>query len=153
MAAGLFAAAFVGAARHDPDSAVARAAVDAGDAVRARTGLFARTTAVQVAARRRLRQLERERRRLDTDRETMIRELGEAVYRGLDQRADYVRSQLAWIDEQAAAKAAEVRAVEDEAHERIERAHLEVQPTEAAPAVADAPQGERATRGRSGEPK
>lgn len=131
----LLLAAFLGVARRKPDSALARASASAVEGVRARAGFAATSLSVRRDAQRTLRRLDRELRTLAADRERDLRDLGEAVYRGLDQRVEFLTARLRAAEEEAAAKEAERRRVVARTDEQLRRARLEVQPTEVAERV------------------
>jgi hypothetical protein len=133
-------AGFVSQTRRLPAEAsgVARASVAAIDAVRARAGAAVETVVAHGSARIELAALRRGIAELAAERGERIRELGEAVYEGNRAATKHLKKQLKEIDQGIKDKEAEMTNVTLEAHERIGRAQLQVQPTEIAP-VAEEP--------------
>src|SRR5262245_52249903 len=123
---------FLEAARRGSGSgaAVAKSTGNALGGVRARAGAAAGSVAIRGRATGRVIALRREVQRLAIVRRRLLFELGEAVYRGDDQAAKNAREQVKELDEVAAQREEEMRAVLAEAHERIEQRRLEVRPTE-----------------------
>jgi hypothetical protein len=131
LAAGvLFAVLFVAAARRAPDNAIARVGRRALETTRDRTGLAVEAVSVQSTARRELLRLRREVAELVAARAEAARTLGEAVYRGADEEAEKARDRMSELDRSRADKETEMRTVTARANERIQRAQLQVQPTE-----------------------
>jgi hypothetical protein len=123
-------AAFVEVARRKPDGAVARASVGAFGRVRARAGYTVDALAARSRARRDLMRLRRELLELDGDRERALRELGEAVYEGDRKGTKRLRAELAELDARSERKEAEMTTLAAETREQLERARLQVRPTE-----------------------
>ena len=94
---------------------------------RARFGLEA--VATRSTARRDLLRLRNERAALLAARDAAVRELGEAVYRGDGEATETQRRRVEELDGQIAEKEAEMTDTAASAVERIEQAHLEVEPT------------------------
>jgi hypothetical protein len=118
------------AARRRPEAAADGTPGRALGSLRARAGaatdvLLARTTARREILRRR-----KELMVLDSTRSDLTRELGEAVHRGDEARADEARARLDAVDEAMAAKQREIARIGEEAAEHVSRARLEVRPTE-----------------------
>jgi zinc-ribbon domain len=113
-----------------PGAAVARTSGDALGGVRARAGVAADSVATRGRATGRLIVLRREVQRLGNARRRLLSEFGEAVYRGDDRAAENAREQVKELDELAAEKEEEMRAVVAGAHDRIAQRRLEVRPTE-----------------------
>lgn len=118
------------AARRRPEAAADGTPGRALGSLRARAGaatdvLLARTTARREILRRR-----KELMVLDSARSDLTRELGEAVHRGDEARADEARARLDAVDEAMAAKQREIARIGEEAAEHVSRARLEVRPTE-----------------------
>jgi hypothetical protein len=131
LAAGvLFGVLFVGASRRVPDNAVARVGRSALQTARDRTGFAVETMSVQSTARREILRLRREVGELVGARAEAARALGEAVYRGDDDEAETARDRMSELDRSLADKEGEMRTVTAAANERIQRAQLQVQPTE-----------------------
>jgi hypothetical protein len=124
----LLAAAFLEVGRRKPDAAVVKASVDAVDSVRARAGFAAQALLTNSAARKEIGRRRAELARLQAEREGLFRALGEAVYAGEDGAEQ--RGRLAELDERGAALEAEAAQIAEQARARVQRAHLEVQPTE-----------------------
>ena len=144
----LLLAAFLAAALRKPDSAVSRRSAAAARGVRARARFAATALSARRDAQRTLRRLDRELRTLAADRERDLRDLGDAVYRGLDRRVEFLVARLRDAEEEAAAKEAERQCVLARTDERLRRARLEVQPTVVAeradvPAAPASPGGPR----------
>jgi len=116
--------------RRKPDSALARAAADAFEAYRARAGVAAESVRARSSARAELARLHRELLELAAMREAHLRALGDAVYRGDDEGRDDLTTQLRELDGLAAEKEAQMTSIAAQAQQRIQRAQLQVQPTE-----------------------
>ena len=123
-------AAFFTQARRMPPSGVAGASLAAVGVVRSRAEAAVETVAAHGSARIELARLRREAGALAESREQRLRELGEAVYEGDEQATSERRKAIEELDEQLVAKETEMADVAREAKERIERAQLEVQPTQ-----------------------
>jgi hypothetical protein len=123
---------FLEAARRSsaPSAAVARSTGKALGGVRARAGVAASSVATRGQATGRVIVLRREVQRLGIVRRRLLLEFGEAVYRGDDRAAQNAREQVKELDELAAQREEEVRAVVADAQERIQQRRLEVRPTE-----------------------
>jgi ElaB/YqjD/DUF883 family membrane-anchored ribosome-binding protein len=121
-------AAFLEVARRKPDAQVVQRAADAADSLLARAGFAAQALKTRSAARREIVRRRGELVRLMDERESLLRELGDAVYRG--EEGTSVRERIAAVDERAAALGAEARAIAEDARARVDRAALAVQPTE-----------------------
>jgi NADH pyrophosphatase NudC (nudix superfamily) len=124
----LLAAAFLEVGRRKPDAAVVKASVDAVDSVRAKAGFAARAVLTNSAARQEIGRRRAELARLQTERESLFRELGEAVYEG--EQAAELRSRITELDARAAVLRAEAAQIAEHARAQVQQAHLEVQPTE-----------------------
>jgi len=121
---------FLEAARRRPSGPVARSTAEALDAFRARAGVAADALATRGRAARRMIALRRELQRMAVVRAQVLFELGDAVYRGDEQGTETAREQVKELDELAAEREAEMKAVVAQAQERLQRRRLEVQPTE-----------------------
>lgn len=121
----VLAVAFAGAVRRRPAGGSKRAA----ERLRERARLAQTSLSTRAAARRDVGRLVREREELGRARERLVQRLGQAAYAGDDETARSLRGELEELDT-AAAKEAEMQAVIEGAHDRLEQARLEVQPTE-----------------------
>ena len=121
---------FVEAARRKPEGVVARSTAEALDSFRARAGGAADSLATRGRAARRLIALRRELQRMGALRARLLFELGDAVYRGDEQRTETAREQVKKLDELAAKREAEMGTMVAQAQERLQQRRLEVQPTE-----------------------
>jgi hypothetical protein len=110
--------------------AVAEPVRAGGRAIRGWTGYAAESVAVHTSARAKLYRLGRELDRLIAQRAESARILGESVYAGNEEGTESARAQLAEIDAQVDEKEAEMERTAAGAIERINRAHLQVQPTQ-----------------------
>jgi type IV secretory pathway VirB3-like protein len=128
---------FFGLARRKPDTAVAKASVRAFDRARDRVEWVVRSTTVRTEAGRKVTRLRHELLELDARRERGLRELGAAVLDGDDDAVTGVKARLTALDEERAAKEAEMRAIEEAAREHLERGRLHVQPTVVKPPGED----------------
>lgn len=122
----VLAVAFAGAVRRRPGGGSKGAA----ERLRERARLTRTSLSTRAAARRDVGRLVREREELGRARERLVQRLGQAAYAGDDETARSLRGELEELDTAAAAKEAEMQAVIEGAHDRLEQARLEVQPTE-----------------------
>jgi hypothetical protein len=136
VAAVLFGALFVAAARRLPETAVARLTSRALGEIRDRAGFAVEAVSVHSSARVELFRLRRELSELVAQRAEAARALGEAVYGGADDQVVAARNRMGEVDRAFADKEGEMTTVAAEANERIQRAQLQVQPT----AVVEPPQ-------------
>ena len=134
-------AAFVSQTRRLPGeaSSLAKASLEALDAVRARAGAAVETVAAQRSARVELAGLRRELSGLAAVRSDRLRELGEAVYKGDTAATRGLKKQLQELDDEIEAKEEQMTKVTLEANERIGRAQLQVQPTQVLPRDEEVP--------------
>ena len=98
--------------------------------VRETTGYAVESVAVHTSARRDLYRMRRELAELLAQRAESARILGESVYAGDEEGTDAARAQMAELDGLVTAKEDEMRQTAEAAMERIQRAHLQVQPTQ-----------------------
>jgi len=131
---------FVETARRRPSGRVTRASAEAFDSVRARTSGAADSLATRGRAMTRVVGLRRELRRMESQRQSLLYELGAAVYRGDDPAIDTTRGRLEELDGQMASTEAQMQDVVAAAQERIEARRLEVQPTEVVEKAGEAPE-------------
>jgi hypothetical protein len=99
-------------------------------AFRARAGVAADSVATRGRAARSLLGLRRELRRMAALRDRLLFEFGDAVYRGDEQAAETVRARVAELDRAVQQREGEMETVIAQAHDRLRRRRLEVQPTE-----------------------
>jgi hypothetical protein len=99
-------------------------------AFRDRAGVAADSVATRSRVTTRGLVLRRELRKLAVLRGRLLFELGDAVYRGDEQATEGARQRLAQLDEAWRQKEAEMQTVIAQAHDRLQRRRLEVQPTE-----------------------
>jgi hypothetical protein len=130
---------FVETARRRPSGRVTQASADAFDKARARTSGAADSLATRGRAMTRVVGLRRELRRMASRRESLLYELGAAVYRGDDQAIDTARGRLDELDRQMASTESQMHDVVAAAQERIEARRLEVQPTEVVDPAGETP--------------
>src|SRR5262249_34969893 len=128
---------FVGLARRKPDTAVAKASVRALDRARERAAWLVRSASVRTETGRKLTRLRPELLELDGRRERGLRDLGAAVLAGDDEATERMKAALAALDEERAAKEAEMRAIEDAAREHLAQGRLYVQATVVKPPSED----------------
>jgi outer membrane biosynthesis protein TonB len=83
--------------------------------------------------------LRRELRRMASQRDSLLYELGAAVYRADDQAIDTTRGRLEELDRQMASTEAQMQDVVAAAQQRIEARRLEVQPTEVVEPAGETP--------------
>jgi hypothetical protein len=131
---------FVETARRRPSGRVTQATADAFGKARARTSGAADSLATRGRAMTRVTGLRRELRRMASDRDRLLYELGAAVYRGDDQAIDTARGRLEELDRQMASTEAQMQDVVAAAQQRIEARRLEVQPTEVVEPTAESPE-------------
>jgi hypothetical protein len=132
---------FTSQARRLPNetSWVGRASLGLLGSVRARTGAAVETVAAQSSARIELVGLRREIGRLAAERGLRLRELGEAVYEGNRSATKQLRQATEALDNVIKEKETQMANVTTEAQERIERARLQVQPTQILPDEEEVP--------------
>jgi hypothetical protein len=136
IAALLFSALFVAAARRLPDTGVSRLTSHALERIRDRAGFAVEAVSVHSSARVDLFRLRRELSQLVAQRAEAARALGEAVYGGAENQVESARQRMSELDQALADKESEMTTVAATANERIQRAQLQVQPT----AVVEPPQ-------------
>ena len=129
-AAVLFSALFAAASKRLPDNAVARVCRHVVATVRDRTGFAVEAVSVHSTARLELFRLRRELSELVAERAEAARALGEAVYGGAEDEVEVGRNRMSELDRALAEKETEMTRVTAAANERIQRAQLQVQPTE-----------------------
>ena len=111
----------------------ARALAPVWRAVRESTGYAVESVAVHSSARVELYRLRRELAELLAQRAECARLLGEAVYADDEEGTKTARAQLAELDGLVSAKEEEMEQTAADAMERIQRAQLQVQPTQIEP--------------------
>jgi outer membrane biosynthesis protein TonB len=102
-------------------------------AVRETTGYAFESVAIHSTARVELFRLRRELADLLAERAESARILGESVYAGDEEGTETARARMAALDGQVTAKEEEMERTAAEATERIQRAQLQVQPTQIEP--------------------
>src|SRR6478736_2292347 len=119
---------FVSAERHGPgdDSRVNRAFAS----VRSRAEVTKETIAAQSGARIELAKLRRDASALAKQRSERARELGEAVYAKNTTATKELKQRMKEIDDELAAKEAQMAKVTIDAQERVGKAKLQAQPTQ-----------------------
>jgi hypothetical protein len=129
-AAALFSVLFVTASKRLPENAVARVSRRVAGTVRDRTGFAVEAVSVHSSTRVELFRLRRELSELVAERAEAARALGEAVYVGAEDEIEGGRNRMSELEQALADKEGEMRRVTAAANERIQRAQLQVQPTE-----------------------
>jgi hypothetical protein len=110
-----------------------RTLTPAWHAVRHTTGYALESVTVHTSTRKQLFGQRRELAALMAERSESARILGEAVYAGDDEGAASARARVAGLDGLVRAKEDEMEQTAAAAMERLERAHLQVQPTQVEP--------------------
>jgi hypothetical protein len=129
-AAALFSVLFVTASKRLPENAVARVSRRVFATARDRTGFAVEAVSVHSAARKELFRLRHELSELAAERTEAARALGEAVYGGAEGEVEAGRNRMSELDQALADKEGEMTRVAAAANERIQRAQLQVRPTE-----------------------
>src|SRR5215210_405328 len=124
---------FVGLARRVPEAAISRFSAEALQILRERAGFAVETLTAHSSARVELFRLRRELADLLASRAESARALGEAVYADDEQATHSARAQLAELEGLIATKEEEMEQTASEAMDRIQRAQLQVQPTQIEP--------------------
>lgn len=132
---------FLNQSRRLPDDsgAAGRVSVNALSSVRSRAGAAKETIAAHGSARLELVRLRREISALVRERGERARELGEAIYAENDSAADDSKRRIKEIDDEIASKEGQMAQVTMDATNRIERAKMQVQPTEILPEGTEMP--------------
>jgi hypothetical protein len=128
--AGIFFALFGSLARRLPDTAAVRVSRGAFGAVRARAGFAVEAVTVHSGARVELFKLRRELLGLAAQRAECARVFGEAVYADDTEASETARARIAELDGLIAAKEEAMEQTASGAVERLQRAQLQVQPTQ-----------------------
>jgi hypothetical protein len=121
--------AFAGVAQRKPSGAFARRSGRTFTRVRDRAGWTAESLALRSAARRRLTSVRRSLFELQLRRESLLRELGAAVYDGDAAATQSATAEIRRIDDEVGELEARMHAIAAETRERMERGRLQVQPT------------------------
>jgi zinc-ribbon domain len=121
---------FVSLVRRLPEEPVSRLSSEAYRSVRGRAGVAVESFAAHSSARVELFRLRRELADLLAKRAEIGRILGEAVYAGDLEATESARAQMAEVDGQVTAKEDEMEQTAASAMERIQRAQLQVRPTQ-----------------------
>ena len=120
---------FAGVARRKPDTVITKVSLTAIQRARERASWLVHATSVRTETGRALAPLRRELIELGERRERLLRDLGAAVYGNDDEAASNLTSELEALHEERERNEQEMRAIEEEAQERLHKAHLHVQPT------------------------
>jgi hypothetical protein len=128
--AGIFFALFATLAQRLPDATAVRVSRGALGAVRARAGFAVEAVTVHSGARVELFKLRRELLDLTTQRAECARVFGEAVYADDPEASETARARMAELDGLIAAKEEAMEQTASGAMERLQRAQLQVQPTQ-----------------------
>ncbi len=128
--AGIFFALFSSLARRLPDTTAARVSMGALGAVRSRAGFAVEALTVHSSARVELFKLRRVLLELVAQRAECARVFGEAVYADDSEASETARERLAELDGLIAAKEEAMEQTASGAVERLQRAQLQVQPTQ-----------------------
>ena len=121
---------FLEAARRSRDSRVAQAVARPIGSARERAGYYALALRTAAGAQRELTRPRHAIARLADERRRLLLDLGEAAYARDEARATSVRQALEHVDAELAGHEREMGRIAAEAHERVRRARLQVQPTE-----------------------
>ena len=124
-------------ARRTPRGSATRSTADALDGFRARATVAAESVATRGRAAKRLYDVRSELQRMSRVRNRLLFELGAAVYGGDESAAETVRGRIGELDRLAAQREAEMQAIIEATHRRVERGRLEVQRTEVAQVPAE----------------
>ena len=128
--AGILFAAFASLARRLPDATTVRVSQGALGAVKARAGFAVEALAVHSTARVELFRHRRELLALHTERAECARVFGEAVYADDTEASETARGKMDELDGLIAAKEEAMEQTASGAVERLQRAQLQVQPTQ-----------------------
>ena len=128
--AGILFALFATLAQRLPDATAVRVSRGAVGAVRARAGFAVEALTVHSSARMELFRLRRELLDLTTQRAECARVFGEAVYADDTEASEAARARMAELDGLIAAKEEAMEQTASGAVERLQRAQLQVQPTQ-----------------------
>jgi hypothetical protein len=128
--AGIFFALFSSLARRLPDTTAARVSKGAFGAVRSRAGFAVEALSVHSSARVELFKLRRDLLELVAQRAECARVFGEAVYADDPEASETARERMAELDGLIAAKEEAMEQTASGAVERLQRAQLQVQPTQ-----------------------
>jgi hypothetical protein len=120
---------FLVEARRRPESGPSRGPARAAERIRERTGWVAEALTIRSTAGRELKQLRSELVRAADERERLLRELGQAVYDGDEEASERSNKRIAELDAETREKEAEMQAIVQHAHERLERGWRRVEPT------------------------
>ena len=132
---------FASQARRLPDEggSAGRVSLGALTSVRSRAGAAKETIAAHGSARLELARLRREVGGLAQERGERARELGEAVYAKNTTAAKSLKERIKEIDDEIAEKEGRMAQVSMDAMDRIERAKMQVQPTQVLPEGSELP--------------
>ena len=128
--AGIFFALFASLAHKLPETTSARVSTGVLRAARARAGFAVESLAVRSSAHKEILTLRRELLELQSERSRAAQALGEAVYAGDAKARKSAREKMQELDGQIAAKEEAMEQTASGAMERLQRAQLQVQPTQ-----------------------
>jgi type IV secretory pathway TrbD component len=128
-AVALLAAFFTHSRRHR-ETALTRGAAKASDSVLALVRYLLELLRVRSRAERELLLHRRSLKRATGERELLLRELGEAVYRKDETATDSLRARIGALDDSIERTEKEMQAIVTRAEEQVQEARLEVQPTQ-----------------------
>lgn len=120
---------FISVARRKPDTGFARTSARTVDRVRQRTGWMLESVAIRSETGRRVARLRQELLATGERRETLLRELGLAVYGKDSEASERIAGELTELAAAAEAKEEEMKEILDTAQARIARGRSRVQPT------------------------
>lgn len=120
---------FIAVAARKPDTAFSRASARAFRRARERTGWTVESLAVRSAANREVLRVRGALLAAEARRESLLRELGEAVYTGDAAATETLTRQVSDVDDEVGRLEATMRAVAEETSERVARGRRRVQPT------------------------
>ena len=118
---------------------VARASLDGLGSIRARAGAAVETVAAHGTARLELARLRRDVRGLAAHRGGLLRDLGEAAYAGDRAATKDLKARIKALDDEINEKETQMANVMAQKDDRIDRAQLQVQPTQILPNGEEAP--------------
>ena len=120
---------FAGVAQRKPDGALARRSARTLTRVRDRAGWTVESLALRSAAGRELTRLRRQAFDAASRRNTLLRELGVAVYEGDAQATETLTDEIRNVDDALGELEARMHAIAEDTRERMQQGRLRVQPT------------------------
>jgi type IV secretory pathway VirB3-like protein len=122
-------AVFVGSARRKPDTELARTSVRGIDRARERASWLVESFAVRSTAAGSVRRLRAELLVVEQQRNSLLRDLGDAVYREDKSAAKSHTDELRRLELASKEKEEQMQAIADSTRERLDQARLSIQPT------------------------